>query len=283
MFEGDFMKLHAITDKFKKPNLGGWNLWSDVWVREGWRVQERAIDVPARVLNMNSIVFTGNKIACLNFAQEHAPALSAEHVVVLLHGLGCGRGIMNRLERGFQAKGFGTANVGYPSLLKPIEYHAQALNSVVSALRVSGAKTISIVAHSLGGLIALVAMADEPTLWTDASMVLIGSPVRGSRVAEVMMKFKPFRMLVGKCGEQLIVGSVLNSIPEIPTCVIAGGNNGNGFNPFMGEDNDGTVLVSETHLTGAIEFYLFPSLHSMLPRNSKVIDRAIKFVKGEKP
>ena len=48
----------------------------------------------------------------------------ADHLVVLLHGLGRTRHSLARMDRALTIAGFTTLRLGYPSMRQPIEQHA---------------------------------------------------------------------------------------------------------------------------------------------------------------
>ena len=54
-------------------------------------------------------------------------AASADHLVVLLHGLGRTRRSLARMDRALTSAGFATLRLDYPSMRQPIEQHAAAV------------------------------------------------------------------------------------------------------------------------------------------------------------
>ncbi|MBC8242728.1 MAG: hypothetical protein H8E30_19990 [Alphaproteobacteria bacterium] len=64
-----------------------------------------------------------------------------------------------------------------------------------------------------------------------------------------------------------------------PFGIIAGGKgNGEGYNPLLPGDDDGTVAVSETMLTGARDFIVVPAIHAQISNDPKTIEATLNFL-----
>jgi len=112
---------------------------------------------------------------------------------------------------------------------------------------------------------------------------MIGPPNRGSELATSLGENKLFELLLGKAGQQLgplwawEVGSL--ATPPMEFGIVAGGcGDGRGFNPLLPGDDDGVVSLVSTHLAGAADFIVVPSLHNLLPRDYKVHEYTLRFL-----
>jgi pimeloyl-ACP methyl ester carboxylesterase len=262
--------------------VGDSQVWSDLWVRSGWRVQCCTRSGAVRLRDpAGRVAASGSLEACLDAGRAMAPAACGERAVMLLHGLGRGRTVMRRLEQALLAAGWVVANVGYPSLRRPPQHHAGAARGIARALHADGAREIALVGHSLGGLVARTAAVHAAQDgWRPGRMVLIGSPAQGSVVAGALKDFAPFRIIAGDCGQAVSpLRAVRVPMPATEIAVIAGGNGKRGYKPFLDGDNDGLVTVAETRLPGMeADFVLVRSTHAMLPLHGDVVTAKIRFL-----
>ena len=273
------------------PTLGGTQIWSDLWVRSGWRVQQSTRSGTVRLLDpAQRVAATGSLQDCLSTAQAMAPTPKGDRAVILLHGLGRGRAIMRRMECALLATGWVVANVGYPSLRRPLDHHADAVRGIARAMHADGARQIALVGHSLGGLVARTAAAGAAADgWPLGRMVLLGSPARGSIVAQALKNIAPFRIITGDCGQAVTPHRAVKvPVPATQIAVIAGGNGNAGYNPFLHGDNDGIVTVAETRLPGMeADFLILRSLHPRLPLQRDAVAATVRFLDtgrlGDKP
>jgi hypothetical protein len=68
-------------------------------------------------------------------------------------------------------------------------------------------------------------------------------------------------------------------VPATEIAVIAGGNGGAGYNPFLDGDNDGVVTVSETRLPGMeTDFLMLRSMHARLPLQRDAMAATVRFL-----
>jgi pimeloyl-ACP methyl ester carboxylesterase len=264
------------------PTFGGCRIWSDLWVRSGWRVQQSTQSGTVRLLDpVRRVAAAGSLQVCLDSARAMAPTTPGDRAVILLHGLGRSRAIMRRMERALLMAGWVVANVGYPSLRRPLAHHADAVRSVARAMHADGAREIALVGHSLGGLVARMAAAGAAEDgWPLGRIVLLGSPARGSIIAQTLKDFAPFRIIAGDCGQAVTpTQAVKVPVPTTEIAVIAGGNGRAGYNPFLDGDNDGLVTVAETRLPGMeADFLILPSLHAGLPLRRDAMAATVRFL-----
>lgn len=257
--------------------------WSDIWVRNGWRVQIHSATRQARTLDAQ-----GNKVAsgtpedCIMIAARSAPRLQAQRAVVLLHGIWDSPRLMVPLADALQAKGWAVANAAYPSIKLPVAEHGMWISQVARTLAEDGVREVSFVGFSLGGLVARAAMANaEKDGWNCGGLVLIGSPARGSTIAKHFQHFPGYRTIMGGCGRDVTpVGAA--KVPK-PQCrgvlVIAGGTGSRGYSPFIRGDNDRLIAVEETRIPGyETEFLLVNSIHKSLPRQRQTISACCDFL-----
>ncbi|WP_158922475.1 alpha/beta fold hydrolase [Acidisphaera sp. S103] len=227
------------------------------------------------------IAAKGSLEACLDAGQTQAPAAEGDRAVILLHGLGRGRIVMRRMEHALRKAGWTVANVGYPSLRRPLAYHVDAVRCIARALHQDGAHEIALVGHSLGGLVArMTAVHAGEDGWTLGRIVLVGSPAQGSAIAEALKDFPPFRAIAGECGRAVTpLHAIQVPVPATEIAIIAGGNGKNGYNPFLTGDNDGIVTVDETRLPGTESaFLLLPSTHTRLPMRHDTVAATLSFL-----
>ncbi|MDX1455875.1 MAG: alpha/beta fold hydrolase [Gammaproteobacteria bacterium] len=186
-----------------------------------------------------------------------------EHVV-LVHGLWMHGLVMRWLASRLERAGFATHTFSYRTTRDSIADNAARLADFIESL---DAPTVHLVAHSLGGIVSLTMLQERPGI-IDGRVVLLGSPVRGSRVAALMEKRGLGRLLGHSRHKGLVVP------PEFAAgtqwqhdigCIAGTRSIGPGsFLRDMPRPNDGTVALDETHLPGARDELQVPASHTLM-------------------
>lgn len=153
----------------------------------------------------------------------------------------------------------------------------QAVPRLIEVLRRE--QGADIVAHSLGGLIALQALCEAPDLAT-ARVVCLGSPLTGSGAVTGMLRWAPAATILGRsaallqngvaCWEgRAEVGAIAGRVPHGLGALFAG---------FDGE-HDGTVGVAETRLPGLTDHVVVDASHSGLLFSAETVRLTATFLR----
>jgi pimeloyl-ACP methyl ester carboxylesterase len=182
--------------------------------------------------------------------------------VILVHGLWMISLVMRPLARRLKHCGLHPALFDYHSLRNTLHANARAL---VQTVRRQPEGCVHLVGHSLGGLVILQALQDEPAL-IEGRVVLLGSPVNGSTVARRLYRQPLSRRLVGRGAEGRLVlgGGGWHGSQQVG--VIAG-TRALGIGHVLGGlagPSDGTVTVAETRLAGCTDTLEVNTTHTGL-------------------
>ena len=103
--------------------------------------------------------------------------------VLLIHGYGCNSGYWCQLARRLDAAHVSHASLDLEPVTGDIDGYAQLVQHAVEALcRASGAARVTVVAHSMGGLVARAWMRAYGTALV-ARVITLGSPHHGTSLA----------------------------------------------------------------------------------------------------
>lgn len=178
--------------------------------------------------------------------------------VLLLHGIWNARAWVGPLAWRLRARGFQVETFGYSSVLGGPEV---AVPQLLERLKSSG--PVSLVGHSLGGLVALETLRREPSLAVER-VVCLGSPLRGSGTARTLAEHG-WAAALGRSSDLLLdglpdwqgparVGLIAGCVPH-------------GLGSLLGVldgDSDGTVALAETRLPGLADHCVVRCSHSGL-------------------
>jgi pimeloyl-ACP methyl ester carboxylesterase len=148
----------------------------------------------------------------------------------------------------------------YSAVLSGIDAITARLEELVRGL---AAPEVHFIGHSLGGLI-LYRYFERFSNQSPGRVVFLGVPSVGSRAAERAARFAPIAHLMGQSviDELLFAGVRRWSHPQ--QLGIVSGTQPLGVGQLLanfGEDNDGTVSVSETQIAGATDQIVLPVSH----------------------
>ena len=176
-------------------------------------------------------------------------------VIVYVHGLwqSGGEAVLLRrrlaLELDADARAF-----SYPSVAADASTNARELAKYLNTL---SADTLHLVGHSLGGLVILKAFEQEPELHgrlPPGRMVLLGSPLRGSRTARNLAGLPFGRKIMGRSIHEEVLTARERQWAGPRELGVIAGYLGFGLGRLVGSlpgPSDGTVLVEETLIDGA--------------------------------
>jgi len=169
----------------------------------------------------------------------------AREVVVMVHGIWMKGAEMVLLRRRVAACGYEVHQFSYASLARAPRENAEALNRFLQTLE---AKVIHLVAHSLGGIVVLH-LFDAFPRQKPGRVVMLGSPIRGSRVAQ-QMATSWWRHLLGRSIERGLLGDVPRWRAAHELGMLAGTRSMGIGNLFtlgkLEKPNDGTVSLVNT-------------------------------------
>jgi len=203
-------------------------------------------------------------------------------LVILLHGIWMPGTVMGPLRHRLEANhGFECRLFDYPSVNNTLDENAEGLAEQVGYAR---GRPVALVGHSLGGLVSLRMLSR----WPEAPigrLVCLGSPLCGSKAANVLSRYGWGRALLGKSLPQAVLGDEGSGWAEaaaaqIEVGVIAG-TRSTGLGRLLAgfdEENDGSVAVSETRLPGTHDHLLLPVSHTGMVFSSAVAEQTAAFL-----
>lgn len=187
--------------------------------------------------------------------------------------------IKRRLESEY---GLRVSLFSYPSVRGTLDENAAALAAFIHQQGVDG---VHILGHSLGGVLALRSLANDPHA-LPGRVVCIGSPLTGSRAAKILNEFQWAQEAMGKSLSEGVIHQSANewatSVAQRREIGVIAGNVPLGIGRFVAdfrEDNDGTIAVSETRLDGAKDHLVMSVSHKGMLVSAKVVDQAAAFLK----
>jgi pimeloyl-ACP methyl ester carboxylesterase len=170
---------------------------------------------------------------------------------VLVHGLLANPIIMESLARWLKPQFHRVVNWGYSSLWSPIERHARKLAELLHQLD-GECERIHLVTHSMGGIIARVALADFlPSRF--GRLVMIAPPNRGSHIARRLAPYLgmicPPLLQLTDHNESFVCSLPPPAIDELG---------------IIAAKTDFLVLEPSTRLGCERDYIVLPGLHSSL-------------------
>jgi pimeloyl-ACP methyl ester carboxylesterase len=198
-------------------------------------------------------------------------------LVVLVHGIWMTGLEMSLLAHRIRSAGFATKRFFYHSLFSTPAQNAERLYEFLLQQK---SKTIHLVAHSLGGIV-LLHLFDKYVDLPNGRVVLLGSPVQGSGVAKRLNSAFLTKGLIGRSGEQGLLGGAPGWRGERDLGVIAG-SSGFGVGDIVGGldgPGDGTVSLAETCLPGASDYCQIPVSHTGMVVSGEVAIELISFLR----
>lgn len=190
--------------------------------------------------------------------------------------------IKRRLEREYGMRG---VLFNYPSIRGTFDENAAALSTFMHQQDGDG---VHIVGHSLGGIVALRAIALDPGA-LPGRIVCLGSPLSGSRAGSILSEFGWADDLIGNSLPDGAINQSANDwaaeVCETRDVGVIAGNVPIGLGRLVTEfdgDNDGTVAVAETRLDGSADHLTMAVSHKGMLVSAGVADQAAAFLKRGK-
>jgi pimeloyl-ACP methyl ester carboxylesterase len=187
-------------------------------------------------------------------------------VIVYVHGLWQrGAEALMLRQRLARAAGAEVRAFSYPSVAADASANARSLFSFLSRIH---ADNLHLVGHSLGGLMILKLFEDTAEAQArlpPGRIVLLGSPVRGSRTARNLARLKLGRQIMGRSVAQELLQARERAWGGTRDLGVIAGNSGFGLGRLvgtLGAPSDGTVTIEETQIDGAADRIVIRTSHT---------------------
>lgn len=181
------------------------------------------------------------------------------------------------LRHRLEAAGFPVQQFHYHSVGESPDLVHQRLGEAIVEL--SGTRSVCLLGHSLGGLIALRLLRSRPSLPV-VRTVLLGSPVNGSRAARAFEDLPGADWFFGGCARDELLDASARQWQGPGEVGVVAGTLGVGLGRFIGrlpEPHDGTVSLDETRLAGATDECVLEVSHLGMLVSTEVAARVARF------
>ncbi|MFW6237669.1 MAG: alpha/beta fold hydrolase [Halanaerobiales bacterium] len=198
--------------------------------------------------------------------------------IVFVHGFFGAPTDLSELKNEMEELGYEAVFVDLPLSLEEIEEAVPVLAEEMDSLIESTDRKekIYFVGHSTGGLVIRKYLADSS--WTDRieSCVLIGTPNRGSRLAEISSRYTGpvtdiFRTLESITPEAVAKMELVDN-GSVEIGAIAGNKDDLLLGSLLEEENDGRVEVRSVEYSGLKDFAVLPFNHLELVKRQETAE-----------
>lgn len=207
--------------------------------------------------------------------------------IVLIHGLWMHGLVMEpmrwRLEHQY---GYAVHPYSYPSVAEGLDANVERL---LEFLRGISAPAVNLIGHSLGGVLAVRALARMPDA-VSGRVVCLGSPLAGSGAARALKRLRGGEAMLGRLIRDSLLQDPLTAYEGQRDVGVIAGDGGFGIGAVMNAlqsgaltpPHDGTVTVDETRLAGIADHLVLPVTHTWMLLSPEVADQAAYFIeRGE--
>ena len=180
--------------------------------------------------------------------------------VILIHGLWMRGIVLLPQQHWLRAQGFAVRRFSYPSWRGSLADNVRLLSGFVSD---TPGATVHLVAHSLGGLVVLKMLSQEP----DARIrrvVLMGTPYAGCHCGLTLAATPVLARLVGRTFEDWF-SMPRPALPPAQEIGVIAGTRPISFGrliPGLARPNDGLIAVDETRIAAAKDSIALNVSHS---------------------
>jgi esterase/lipase len=203
-----------------------------------------------------------------------------QKALILVHGLIRTYHSMKHLGKHLSQQGYDVYLYDYPSTKHSIKTHSEnflnMLNHIIKHHNHSTEKSISIITHSLGGIIARLSLStlSKNKLTLFDKLILLTPPNQGSKLARLMIKTLPFLKYLIKPLHELGDDNkkFIYQIPTSQTIDIG----------IIAAKYDHAAPASTTRLEQQQDFIIIKDGHSFIMNNKKVRREIIYFLQHGK-
>jgi pimeloyl-ACP methyl ester carboxylesterase len=198
--------------------------------------------------------------------------------VVLVPGLWLPAASLTYLARGLARCGFETRCFSYPSVRGGLRANAERLNAFLARV---DAPVVHLVGHSLGGVVIRALFQYFPAQ-RPGRIVMLASPLQGSRAAARVLRTRRGARLVGESVAELQGGSPARwPLPAREIGVVRGTlpvGLGRLVCRLRGP-NDGLLELTETALPGATDSVDLPVAHTAMLVSRRAVTQVCHFLR----
>ena len=282
------------------PTLGGGQIWSDVRVRGGYRIQRHAILGHHRLIDRYALRhFSGGLDDAVTLLDRLSPRIADDATprIVLLHGLMRSSLCMRYLANQIRDAQLGVpVPVDYASTRGSIDSAAATLADVIADF--PGSAPIAFVGHSMGNIVTRRLIqrwteAGDATLNRCRAMIMLGPPNQSAAIARRLDAIGQigglglFGTIIGPGAVQLGTDwetlSTTLATPPFPFEIIAGRMPGVATHPLVEGPGDWVVSLAEAALPGAAGFHEVAVPHSTLMLNRSVAAMTLAILRRHLP
>lgn len=202
-------------------------------------------------------------------------------LVLLLHGMARTKRSMRPLAASLRRAGFRIVNVGYPTRPHDIQTLVERyLQPAIAAC--AGEQPLHVVTHSLGGIL-IRCYLQSASLPAGSRVVMLAPPNQGSEVADHVRNWLPYRLWMGRVGQQLGTGrdSIVHQLQAVDAevgVIAARQSIQPWFSRLLPGEDDGAVSVASTRLPEMRDFIVVDSSHSLMMFNRQVHAQVVQFL-----
>jgi pimeloyl-ACP methyl ester carboxylesterase len=206
--------------------------------------------------------------------------------IILLHGILRTNKSMRGLANFLHSAGFEVLNIDYPSTKHSIEDIADKIHKNIELFQSQLDGKLHFVGYSMGGLIARAYLARYKPQ-NLGCVVMLGTPNKGSELADFWRHSWIYQKLYGPAGQQLITDQQsfkdIFSNPYYDFGIIAGNKTVAPISSLIiGKPSDGRVSIENTRLEGAKDHIVLACSHIFLPLSKDVWNQTLYFIRNRK-
>jgi pimeloyl-ACP methyl ester carboxylesterase len=195
--------------------------------------------------------------------------------VVIVHGLWLHGVVMSPMARQIARHGYDVRTYTYPTVRLTLTQNAERLANFAQGL----GRTVHLVGHSMGGLVALEAARRVPPA-VRGRVVMIAPPYAGCFAAQCLARWPGGSAILGRSiGEWMSAARVA---PEDCEIGVIAGTGGLGLGRLVArglpKPHDGVVSLPETHVPGMRDHVVLPVSHTAMIVSGAVVNEVCAFL-----
>ena len=185
------------------------------------------------------------------------------------------------LKRRLEQTGLQAHQFRYRMMLHSLEHNIDQLENFV---RTRSMDSVSLVGHSLGGVLALQTLLCYPDLPVD-KVICLGSPLVDTAAGRRLQRLGPGRHLLGKTLPEAVFEQPLTEWQGSQPVGVVAGTRSFGVGKLvmrLPKPNDGVVTVAETCLPGITDHLSLPVSHFGLLTSRTVAGECARFLREDR-